>query len=214
MISFLAARPVRLSNILGLKIGTSFLEVAEGYDISIPAFETKTNICIEFPAPAALGLHLRRYLNHYRKILQLGPLGVRAGYIDQADYLWLARSGRQLPVATFEDITAKLSIERFGVRLTPHNFRHCAATAIAEYSPEDYHIIRLILGHTSNETAEKYYTQAKGREAARAHQNNIQAIRKDSVGKEGQQRVAPSAEYDMSMDFGGHTEKYKRAFMR
>jgi integrase len=54
---------------------------------------------------------------------------------------------------------------RFGVRPTPHEFRHCAATSIAEFHPEDLHIIQVILGHATLDTAQQYYTRTKGIEA-------------------------------------------------
>jgi integrase len=59
---------------------------------------------------------------------------------------------------------------RFQQRLTPHDFRRCAATTIAEYKPEEYHIIRAILGHSTGATADKHFVKAKATHAARAVQ--------------------------------------------
>ncbi len=74
-------------------------------------------------------------------------------------------------------MVAKRTLARFGQRLTPHEFRHCAATSIAEFNPEDFGIIRLILGHTTAAMAEQYYIRAKGREAVRGYQAVVRGKR-------------------------------------
>ena len=118
---------------------------------------------------------IRRYLDHHRQVLAAGPRGV-AGHPEQANSLWLARSGRRLPADSFADMIARRTAKHFGVRLTPHRFRHCAATAIAEDSPEEFHIIRIILGHTTGATAQKHYIETRNRQAFRKAQDNIIAL--------------------------------------
>ena len=178
MIVFLAMRPLRLKNMLGLRIGEHFLESGGNYAIALAIKDTKTKVEMGFPLPDKLTSYLQRYLAHHRKILMAGPYGPAAGYLDQADYLWLSRKGRQFPVASFEHMIAQRTETRFGIRLTPHAFRHCAATTIAEYNPEDFHFIRIILGHATIATAERYYIQAKSRQAIRMVQDNLVKMRK------------------------------------
>jgi integrase len=71
------------------------------------------------------------------------------------------------------------TLARFAVRLSPHEFRHCAATSIAEFNPKDFHIIRMILGHTGSAMAEQYYIRAKGLEAVRTYQKVVTRKRKE-----------------------------------
>jgi integrase/recombinase XerD len=170
MIAFLASRPLRLTNMIELEIGTQFTETATGYDVSLPRTKTKNHRPLEFPMPAALVPFLRRYLEEFRPILAAGPYGVASGHLLSESFLWLARSGARFPPDTFADMISRLTMERFNVRLTPHDFRHCVATTIAEFNPEEYHIIRLILGHATTDTADANYIHAKGIEAARQAQ--------------------------------------------
>ena len=177
MIAFLASRPLRIKNLLGLAIGSSFVAANDGYEVALPRQETKTKVDLDFAIPAKLTDYMGRYLAHHRKILAAGPHGAMAGYLDQANYLWLARSGGQFPVATCEAMIATRTSARFGVRLTPHKFRDCAATSIAENNPEDFHIIRIILGHACITTAERHYIRVKKMQAVSAVQDNLISMR-------------------------------------
>ena len=175
-IAFLAARPLRLKNMLGLEISVNFLSAASGYAVDLTGAETKTHAPLAFPVPVRLVPFIRRYLETYRPLLAVGPHGVAAGDTEQANALWLTRSGRRLPGDSFATMISNRTTQHFGVRLTPHRFRHCAATSIAENNPEDFHIIRIILGHTTGATAQKHYIEARNRQAFRKAQDNIIAL--------------------------------------
>jgi integrase len=143
--ALLAARPLRRRNMLTLVIGESLLESGEGYRVLIP--------------------DMRHYLTQYRPVLAAGEYaqpGCRS--------LWLARSGDPLPSDTLADAIARHSLKRFGVRLTPHDFRHCAATSITMDNPDEFAIIKVILGHATTRTAERFYDHAKGAQAVQAFQ--------------------------------------------
>ncbi len=116
--------------------------------------------------------------------LSIDHLGTRADELGQEWWsscppVWLACSGAQFPADTFANMITRRTMARFGVRLSPHEFRHCAATSIAEFNPEDFHIIRVILGHAGSELAELYYIRAKGIEAVSTHQKVITRKRKE-----------------------------------
>ena len=175
-IAFLAARPLRLKNMMGLEIGKNFLSTAAGYTVDLTTEETKTHAPLAFPVPIKLVPFIRRYMDKYRPILAGEAHGAAAGQMDPPKSLWLARNGRRLPADTFADMIARRTTKYFGVRLTPHRFRHCAATAIAEDNPEDFHIIRIILGHTTSTTAQKHYIETRNRQAFRKAQDNIIAL--------------------------------------
>ncbi len=191
-IALLAARPLRLKNMLGLEIGTNFLPTGTGYAVDLNAEETKTHAPLAFPVPVKLVSSIRRYLDTHRPVLA-GPHGVAAGDMEQANMLWLARSGRCLPADSFADMIARRTNKHFGVRLTPHRFRHCAATSIAEHNPEDFHIIRVILGHTTGATAQKHYIEARNRQAFRLAQDNIIALSDPNQGGSSKHRHARAA---------------------
>ena len=179
MIAFLATRPLRLKNMAQLELSTQLVESADGYNVTIQPDETKTRRTLEFPVPATLVPAVRRYLAFHRKILAAGAADGQDTTTGQPDYVWLARSGARLPADTFGDMITKRTLTRFGQRLTPHEFRHCAASSIAEFDPENWHFIRIILGHTSSATGDKYYVRAKGMEAARLYQAELRRKRKE-----------------------------------
>ncbi len=177
MISFLAARPLRLDNMTELELESQLYTEGEGYAVVLPPTVTKTHSEVEFPLPEVLTVPMRDYLTDYRPILGAGPFGVEAGYADQARFVWLAKSGRQYPSDSFAAMLTARILARFNKAMTTHNFRHSAATTIAENQPEEYRIIRLILGHSTMATAEKYYIRAKGRQAARLYQDHLDGLR-------------------------------------
>ena len=179
MIAFLASRPIRLRNMIELEIGTHLTALPTGFRVFIP--RTKTGTELEFPLPANLSPYMARYLADHRPVLATGPYGAAAWHPEQERYLWLARSGAQLPPDTFEHVLALRTMEQFDVRLTPHDFRHCAATTIAENNPEDFHIIRVILGHTKTATSEEYYVHAKRNESARLLQGTVSKMRREAA---------------------------------
>lgn len=172
-IAFLALRPLRLGNMLALEIGTYIVEVSNGYRVFLPSTITKAHADLEFLAPVALTPWIGRYIDQHRKLLLAGPFGANSGVVEHINHLWLARSGQQFPVASFEAMIVKRTLGEFRIRLTPHSFRHCAATSIAEDDPENFQIIRIILGHSTIRTAEQHYIHAKAGHAVRLVQDNL-----------------------------------------
>jgi integrase len=191
MIAFLAARPLRLKNMTQLAKGTQLTATKDGYDIALAGGDMKAKAPLEFALPQELVAPMTRYLAHYRKVLSAGPHGAAAGYPDQEKFVWLARSGAMFPQDTFATMIAERMRERFGIEFRPHDFRRCAATTIAETNPEDYHIIRIILGHSTMATAERHYIHAKGREAVRRYQAVVDKTRKTLAKKAGGPSTGP-----------------------
>ena len=140
-----------------------------------------SSLNLKFPLPANLSPYMARYLADHRPVLAAGPYGAAAGHPEQERYLWLARSGAQLPPDTFEHVLALRTAEQFDVRLTPYDFRHCAATTIDKNAPEDFHIIRIILGHTKTAIAEEHYVHAKRNESARLLQSTVSKMRREAT---------------------------------
>ena len=71
----------------------------------------------------------------------------------------------------------KVTKRELGRPISPHLFRHCAATSIAETSPEMTRIIRPLLAHTRNTTGERYYNRASVLQASRRHSDAIQTLK-------------------------------------
>ena len=73
----------------------------------------------------------------------------------------------------------KVTKRELGLPISPHLFRHCAATSIAETSPELSRIIRPLLAHTRITTSERYYNRASVLQASRRHTDAIQKLKAD-----------------------------------
>ena len=68
-------------------------------------------------------------------------------------------------------------MREIGKSISPHLFRHCAATSIAETSPELTRIIQPLLAHTRPTTSEKYYNRASVLQASRRYSDVIQILK-------------------------------------
>ena len=167
-IALLASRPLRRKNFAGLRLGHHMQVAPFGYRIDIPAEETKTGVPIETVLPDTLLPWFKEYLEVHRPVLLGGKL---------SDYVWIMYRGRPYsPKHLGERITA-LTEKLVGKRVNPHLFRDCAATTIATVDPEHVRMIASLLGHSTPDTAERYYNQARSMEAGRAHQDNMLLLR-------------------------------------
>ena len=79
---------------------------------------------------------------------------------------------------------ARLTERHLGKHVPLQRFRHCAATTIASTSPELTRIIRPLLAHTTNRTAERYYNRARMIDAARRHAATLSDLKKQHRDKE------------------------------
>ena len=86
------------------------------------------------------------------------------------------------PVMVILDFTTHL-----GRRVTPHQFRHAAATTIATSGEGDARMIRPLLGHAASRIAEEFYIVSGQIEASRQYQEllNKRAILLASAVREG-----------------------------
>jgi len=105
MIALLAARPLRLRNLLGLVLNDTLVRLGNQWLIQIPAADTKTKEPIELPWPGLLIAPLETYLACHRVVL-----GQRRGrWTRPTDGpLWLSANG--LPMTrnrTYMRITAR-----------------------------------------------------------------------------------------------------------
>jgi integrase len=167
-IALLAARPLRLRNFAGLRLGMHICPSAQGYRIDIPSHETKTGAPVETVVPAELVPYLVDYLQVHRPFLLSSA---------RSDHLWINQYGLAYAYKHFGERISHMVETRLGVRVNPHLFRDCLATTIATADPEHVRMIASLLGHTNGRTGEAYYNQAKGLEAARASYANIRHLR-------------------------------------
>jgi integrase/recombinase XerD len=168
IISVLATRPIRLANLTGLELGTSFTRVEDIWWCRLTARETKDREPLEFPMPKALTPWLNEYVALHRPLLLRGAPESR---------LWVSIRATPMEDNSIYCRVRHLTHRLVGKRLNPHLFRDCAATFIAEEAPEQARIIARLLGHSTLATSEKYYNQANMLSAQNRYLEAIARIR-------------------------------------
>jgi integrase len=190
VIAFLAYRPNRARNLTMMALGQHLVRRNDGWSLAFAATETKTGQPLDHTFPTALEPRLERYLAVYRPILL-----TRGGRQPAAPItaLWVSQNATAMIYDSIAYWVCRNTREAFGVALSPHLFRDCAATSIAIVDPDHVRIAAGILGHSNLSTTEKHYNQARGLEAGRRYQGTIAAIRKDSGKRAAARSDAPSA---------------------
>ncbi len=94
-----------------------------------------------------------------------------------SDFLWISKDGHRMRDHHVSKRIVKVTKRELGIPISPHLFRHCAATSIAETSPELARIIRPLLAHTRITTSERYYNRASVLQASRRHADAIQNLK-------------------------------------
>jgi len=174
MIALLAARPLRLSNLLGLVLNDTLVRLGGRWFIQIPAAETKTREPIELSWPEPLIAPLETYLACHRVVLAQG-YGRSTRHFDGT--LWLSADGLPMTRNRAYMRIATRTRDGLGRSINPHLFRDCAATSIAIDDPDHIGIASRLLGHRAASTAERYYNHARSVEASRLMQQHILSLR-------------------------------------
>jgi site-specific recombinase XerD len=175
LVALLAARPLRLANLVGLTLDRTLVRRGKEWWIQIPAAETKTNEPIEQPWPELLIVCLENYLTCHRTVLvqRHGRWARAAG-----QQLWLSRDGSPMTRRAIYDRITRATLKGLGRALPPHLFRDAAATTLAIEDPRHVRIASRLLGHRTFSTTEKYYNQARGVEASRVMQDYLLSLRR------------------------------------
>jgi integrase/recombinase XerD len=174
VIALLAYRPVRIRTLTAIAVGRQLVAHNGGWQMVFGPEDIKTKHAFECSFPRELASHLEIYLSVHRPIL-LTCGGRRPPTSTKA--LWVSQNGTAMVIAAIAYWIRRNTKEAFGAALGPHMFRDAAATAIAIYAPEDVLIIKVILGHATIQTAEKYYNLAGSLEASRRHHEIIAELR-------------------------------------
>jgi site-specific recombinase XerD len=180
MIALLATALVRVKNFADIQIGTHLIKSGDRYVLIFPADEVKNNQPIEFEVYQPLVPVLDRYLEYHRHLLLQG---------QDSDFLWISKLGRPIKPHHVSERITKVTNRLLGKRISPHLFRHCAATSISEISPELARIIRPLLAHTRITTGERYYNRAGVLQASRRHGNVVQNLKLELIKAHQQEAV-------------------------
>lgn len=160
-IELLLVAPMRLQNLADLQLGRQ-LQWPNGRGgclfIVLRDDETKNDEPLEYEVPPASRALLEEYVDRYR---------AHAGAND-SQHLFVHQGGKPVSAAALRDRISK-SIEReLGVEMTPHQFRHLAATMFLDANPGAIGVVRDLLGHKSMKTTTNFYAGRRSRKAGEA----------------------------------------------
>src|SRR5712692_7048595 len=176
IMAFLGSHPMRLRNLVSLRIGRHVVVEGDQVVLKLAAPETKGYRDYEAVATRQLSRALTRYIRDYRPVLLAAKGRWRA---PAGDGLWISRDGSPCSEETFANIIRKRTAGAGRPPMSPHMFRSAAATSVAVSAPGSVDIIPAVLGHGSPRTAERYYNLAGSLEASRAHSTMLDALQRD-----------------------------------
>ena len=174
-IALLALRPLRIRAFGSLEIGVHFVQVGASWQIIIPPELSKTHRHWEAAFPPELLPALEHYLTKVRpRLIQLQG----RWYQDPGRALWISNDGSALKPKALAEAITKRTAKAFGRALSPHFFRDCAATTLAEDSPINVRLATPMLGHAHPKMTEKHYNQASQLEAGRKSIDALAKLRR------------------------------------
>ena len=184
MVALLAACPLRRRTFVGIELGRHVIRLSEHYFLRLEPKDLKNATALDYPIAEALTDYLERYLRVHRHQLLQGT---------RSDALWITREGVPMSYQAFGLRITKVTERWFGSPLSPHLFRHAAATSMAIDDPHHARLIAGLLGHRTLRTAERYYNKAQALEAARSYDLQLAALRRRlGVGSRTRQRPTRS----------------------
>jgi integrase/recombinase XerD len=177
IIATLIHRPLRLANFASIDVDGRLSLFSKSAILSFPASELKGKRDLEIPFPPKYLQALKTYLDTYRPYL----LSLKHDDApDHTDALWISNEGRQLADQSLRNAIKKRTAKEFGQDLTPHLFRDSSVTTLVRDAPESARLTRSILGHTTLETTNKHYNQAKMIDASRRHTSLMERLMSDT----------------------------------
>ncbi len=168
LIAFLAVCLVRLANLADMALGEHLVRTHSGYLCRWGAHETKEGRYREFDLPEVLV----PYMNHYLDSLRPELLGDTV-----SGRVWISVRHSPMSEQSIYDQITKTTKQILGHPVSPHGFRHSAATSIATDLPDRFRIAPSILGHCSLQTTQRHYDHARMIGAVRRSNEVITALR-------------------------------------
>ena len=169
LIALLAARPLRLGNLAGLRLDRHVEVHGDHVVLNLSGDETKNGQPIECWLPDDLAPCFQRYLHEVR------PRLYRA---DGHQGLWPSSKGKPLTAPGTYQMVTRRTKAAFGRAISPHLFRDIAATTFALARPEQALLARDLLHHSDFRMTERHYLHAQTAEAGRFYANEIDNLRR------------------------------------
>lgn len=173
-IEILLAAPMRMQNLCTLELGRT-LQWPSGYGgpayVVLRRDETKNDQPLEYPLPDHCLTLLREYLDRFRSYAER----------KEREWLFLRLDGSRVPDSALRDGITKAIARELGIEMTPHQFRHVAASVALDVHPGALGLVRDLLGHKNIKTTAGFYAGLRTRESAKEYDRIIERSRASKV---------------------------------
>jgi integrase len=150
-IAILCVAPVRLINLVSIKIGYNLIKpggLCSPYWLVFPDYEVKNRVKLEFPFDQELSDLIAEYIHDFRPALLRG---------SNEDWLFPGQSRAIKTAGTISLQITKRIFKATGLRITVHQFRHAAGAVFLKHHPGEYVLVQHLLGHKSVQTTIRFY---------------------------------------------------------
>jgi len=172
----------RIGNQVGLTIDRHLLRTRTGgrgvLHLVIPAAEVKNGVAVEAPLPASSVALIEAYLKTYRPLLLDAP----------SAYLFPGRAGQPKGRSVFGQQISRVIWQRTGLWVNPHAFRHIMTKIGLTAEPGNFGMMRLVNGHKSVATTERFYAGTEGPVAVQRFDAHVLRLRERLVAADLRQR--------------------------
>jgi len=167
-IAMLTVAPVRLGNLSTIVLGENLIKPGgpqSNYWLVFPDHDVKNRVPLEFPFGDALTELIDEYVHNFRPTLVRG-----------SNEPWLfpgEASGCKTKTTLSSQITERVQ-KATRIRITVHQFRHAAAALILWAHPENYELVRRVLGHRNIQTTINFYCGLENTQASEIFADIVQ----------------------------------------
>jgi integrase len=150
-IAILTAAPVRLANLVAIKLGINLIKPGgpdSNYWLVFPDHDVKNRVRLEYPFEQYLTRMIDEYVYDFRPIVLRGR---------NDDWLFPGQRGGAKSSILFSGQITQRIYQTTGLRMTVHQFRHAAGALILQSRPGEYELVRQLLGHRNVQTTINAY---------------------------------------------------------
>lgn len=171
-IAMLAAKPVRLKNLVATRLGAHLVKIGPTYRWKFARHETKTGELIDAELPLRLNEYIERWVTHYRRELATDHSG---------NAMWVSLVGTPMERAAVYERVCIATEEELGRRINPHAFRAIVATGVAVAMPDKVELTPFLLDHRTDRTVAAHYNLAGSLSASEAYLKRLEARRRQAL---------------------------------
>ena len=168
MVALLVHCPIRLRNLVMIRIGKHLNKVDDRYKLDFEPSEVKTDRYFTHFLPTELTAHVDAWLKTWRPILLKDT---------DIDAFWIGIRGQPMQNRGVYGCVIATTEAAFGTSINPHLFRDIAASWVVDMTPANVGIASSLLGHINPATTEDHYIQANQAVAGARYRHSIVTLR-------------------------------------